>query len=299
MPSSFSIQGGYTEDMRDKRNIITAMLIFGSIGLFVRGIPLPSSAIALFRGIAGCLFLVAVSYVTKQKISWKAIKENRLILLFSGAAIGFNWIFLFEAYRYTTVSCATLSYYFAPVFVVLLSPVVLKEKLTARKLVCVVGAVAGMALVADIFSADRGSNDLLGIGLGLTAAVLYAGVVLMNKFLKGLSGIETTAAQLGVAAVILLPYTLLTENLPAFRLTGVPVILLLTVGIVHTGVGYYLYFSGMQKLPGQVIAVLSYIDPVTAIALSALILRERMNIPQILGAVLILGATLFSDEKSN
>ena len=281
--------------MKAKINVIAAMLMFGSIGLFVRGIALPSSVIALVRGVIGCFFLVTAGSLMKQPVNWKAVKSNWLVLVLSGAAIGFNWIFLFEAYRYTMVSCATLSYYFAPVFVILVSPVVLGEKLTKRKLCCAAGAVIGMILVSNVLFLDQGENGLIGIFFGLMAAVLYASVMILNKFMKGLSGLETTAAQLGVAAVILLPYTLLTSAEPfSAVLSSVPAvswILLAFVGIVHTGVGYLLYFSAMKKLPAQTVAVLSYIDPVTAIILSAVILGETMSGPQMAGAVLILGMT--------
>lgn len=275
--------------------IVMAMLMFGSIGLFVRGIALPSRIIALVRGIIGCLFLTVSGFLMRRPVNWSAVRKNWMVLILSGAAIGFNWIFLFEAYRYTTVSCATLSYYFAPVFTILASSVILGEKLTKRKLVCVAGAVLGMVLVSGILFINPEENSLMGILFGLVAAVLYASVMIFNKFLKDLSSLETTTAQLGVAALILLPYTVITATEPTSSLwTSVPTaswILLAFVGIVHTGVGYLLYFSAMKKLSAQTVAVLSYIDPVTAILLSALILRETMSIPQMTGAVLILGMT--------
>lgn len=287
-------------NVKAKAGVIAAMLMFGSIGLFVRGIALPSSVIALVRGLVGCLFLIVGSVVMGQHISWKNVKANWLILLLSGAAIGFNWIFLFEAYRFTTVACATLSYYFAPIFVILASPAVLGEKLTLKKAGCAAGAVIGMVLVSNVFAMENGRNDFYGILLGLIAAVLYASVILLNKFIKNLSGLESTAVQLGVAALVLLPYTVLTAFGPlidaGFNLSLQSGVLLAFVGIVHTGIGYLLYFSAMKKLPAQTIAVLSYIDPVTAILLSAMILGEVMSIPQWVGAVLILGMTWLGDR---
>lgn len=287
-------------NIKAKAGVIAAMLMFGSIGLFVRGIALPSSVIALVRGVVGCLFLVVGSVVMGQHISWKNVKANWLVLLLSGAAIGFNWIFLFEAYRFTTVACATLSYYFAPIFVILVSPVVLGEKLTLKKAGCAAGAVIGMVLVSNVFAMENGRNDFYGILLGLVAAVFYASVILLNKFIKNLSGLESTAVQLGVAALVLLPYTALTAFGPLIdagsNLSLQSGVLLAFVGIVHTGIGYLLYFSAMKKLPAQTIAVLSYIDPVTAILLSAMILGEVMSIPQWIGAVLILGMTWLGDR---
>jgi RarD protein len=283
-------------NMKFKAYTIAAMLIFGSIGLFVRGINLPYSEIALFRGIIGSTFLLLSMALLKNSFSWKAVRSNMTLLLLSGAAIGANWIFLFEAYKYTTISTATLCYYCAPVIVIMLSPLILKEKLSGLKIACVFASLQGMSFVAGINNlSGGGQNNLLGIACGLIAAVLYASVMLMNKFLKGLSGIESSSTQLLIASAVLLPYVLLTEKVSFSAFTGNTILLILVVGIVHTGIAYLLYFSAMQKLPGQTIALFSYIDPITAIILSSLILGEVMNPLQILGAFLILGSTCISE----
>lgn len=270
------------------------MLIFGSVGLFVRNINLSSAQIALTRGIIGSLFLMIASKLMKQKISWKAVRPNLLLLILSGAAIGFNWILLFQAYKYTTIPNATLSYYFAPVFVVFLSPLVLKEKLTVIKTLCIIGAVIGMVFIVGIGEVP-GKNHLIGIGYGLLAAVLYASVVLMNKFLRGLSGLETTLVQISTASVVLLPYVLLTNKFQAVKLDGKSLVSLLIVGILHTGVAYLLYFIAFQKLKGQTIAAFSYIDPISAIFMSSIFLGEKMTALQLFGGVLILGSTFLSE----
>jgi len=271
-----------------------AMLIFGSLGLFARSIELSSSQVALVRGIVGSLFLLAASHMMRQKLSWKAIRPNLLLLMLSGAAIGFNWIFLFQAYKYTTIPNATLSYYFAPVIVMFLSPLILKERLTKAKIICIFSAIVGMYCIVGI-SGGAGNSNLRGIEYGLLAAVLYASVILMNKFLKGLSGIETTLMQLGIASIVLLPYVLMTENVQLNELDGKAWILLLTVGIIHTGLAFLLYFTAIQKLSGQTIAVFSYVDPISAIIMSTILLGEQMTFVQVLGGILILGATLLSE----
>lgn len=282
---------------RERLQLLFSVLIFGSIGLFVRNIPLPSSQIALFRGASGALFLAAVLLAGKTKVDWGAMRRNALRLLISGGAMGFNWIFLFEAYKYTTIARATLSYYLAPTFVVLLSPFLLKERLTLRKAVCAALSLAGMALVSGVFGEGTGTGqEFVGIGLGILAAVFYASVILMNKFLRGLSALETTIAQLFAAAVILFPYVCLTEGGIGGKISGSAFVLLLLVGFFHTGFCYWLYFSAVQKLPAQTVAAFSYIDPVTAIVLSAFLLKERMDGGQILGAALILGAA-FAGER--
>lgn len=273
---------------------VTAMLIFGSIGLLVKGIHLPSGQIALVRGYIGCVFLLAACSVMKQKISWKAVKPNLLPLLVSGTAIGFNWILLFEAYKYTSIANATLSYYFAPVFVMFISPFLLKERLTIRKTICILSAVLGMYFVVGS-GGETGRNNLVGIAFGLSAAVLYAGVVITNKFLKGLSGIETTLIQIGSASAVLLPYILLTQKVQIFQVDRQSAVLLLIVGIIHTGLAYLMYFTAIRKLSGQTIAVFSYIDPISAIIFSALILGEGLSFLQVAGGALILGAALISE----
>lgn len=273
---------------------ILAMLIFGSIGLFVRNIGLSSTQVALVRGVIGCVFLLAASLLLKQRLSRKAIRKNLLPLILSGIGIGFNWILLFQAYKYTTIANATLSYYFAPVFILFLSPLILKERLTVIKVGCILAAVAGMFCIVGS-SGGTGAGDIIGIGYGLLAAILYAAVVITNKFFKGLSGLETTLVQLCAAALVLVPYTLLTEEVRIFSLDTKSTVLLLIVGIIHTGFAYLMYFTAIRHLNGQTIAVFSYIDPISAVILSSLLFQEPMTLLQILGGILILGATLICE----
>jgi drug/metabolite transporter (DMT)-like permease len=175
-----------------------------------------------------------------------------------------------------------------------LSPFLLKEKLTVVKALCIISAVLGMFFVVGI-GEGTGSNHMIGIGYGLSAAVLYACVVIMNKHLKGLSGLETTLIQLGSASLVLLPYILLTEKVRVFQLDHKSLAFLITIGIVHTGISYLLYFTAIRKLSGQTIAVFSYTDPISAIILSSIIFSEKMTLLQIIGGILILGATFLSE----
>lgn len=280
--------------MNAKLRNITAMLIFGTIGLFVKNIELSSSEIALTRGFIGGVTLILATIFFKKKISFEAIKNNLYLLIFSGLAVGLNWIFLFQGYKYTSISNATLSYYFAPVFVTILAPFVLKEKLTLSKFLCVLMALVGMFCIVGV---DRinGGSDLIGIFYGLLAAGFYASVILMNKFLKGIDSIEITVVQLISATITLLPYVLYVEGLGILSVSSASIPYILILGIVHTGIAYLLYFSSLQGLKGQTIAVLSYIDPVFAIIISAVILKEQLGFLQIIGGVLILGSSFISE----
>ena len=276
-----------------KLKLVSSMLIWGSLGLFIRGIDLPSSVIANFRGFLGAAFLLLVMLLGKLPFNRRAVRENAGYLALSGLMLGFNWILLFEAYRYTTIAVATLCYYLAPIIVVALSPLVFKERLGLLRILCVLAALTGMVFVSGV--ADSGlpsPGQTRGVLLALGAALLYAAIVIVNKKMKNISGLERTVVQLGISALVLLPYNLLTVHgpLPAPELTAA--LLLLAVGIIHTGLAYYLYFGCMEDLPSQTVAILAYVDPVTAVLLSALVLREPMSGGMWLGAFLVIGAAV-------
>ena len=285
-----------SQDGKAKLSLLSAMLIFGTIGLFVRYIPLPSSLIAFSRGFIGTLFIVLFLAVKRIPISWTAIRQNIGRLLLCGICIGFNWIFLFEAYRYTSVAIATLCYYMAPIIVILVSPIVLKERLTVCKLCCVALALIGMILVSGI-GQDTGTTNVTGIFFGLGAAVMYATIIILNKKLSPIAAYDKTIMQLGIASLILLPYVFATEDIAAIDVPPLAWILLLVLGIVHTGFAYTLYFGSLSFLRGQTIALFSYLDPIFAIFLSAVVLHEPLTGPGLLGAVLVLGSTCFSEWK--
>ena len=273
-----------------------SMIIFGSIGIFVRYIPLSSALIAQVRAIIGTIFLFAAMLIGRKRMTWTAVRSNLLLLLLSGTAIGFNWIRLFESYRYTSVAVSTLCYYMAPILVVLLSPLVLKEKLTPKKLLCVAAAVIGIAFVSGVFSAGSiGSGDITGMLLGLGAACLYAVAMLLNKKMHGIGSMDRTVLQLGISALVLLPYNILLPAAEPVSLDGVAIILLLVVGVVHTGLAYFLYFGSIEHMQMQSVAIISYLDPVFAVILSVLLLKEPISVPELLGAVLILGAASVSE----
>ncbi len=272
---------------------IVSMLIFGTIGVLVKNIPLPSAVIALARSAIGALFLVLWTAVTGKKISFKAISKNFKYLLPAGVFLGINWIMLFESYRYTTVAIATVCYYLAPVFIVLASPFVLGEKLTVKKMFFSALALFGTVLVSGAF--ESGGISFAGVAFAVGAAVLYAAIVLCNKKLDGISSNDATVTQLAITAVILGVYVGVTEDFSSFSLNGTEWLLLAVAGVVHTGLAYALYFGAVQKLDAQTSAFYSYIDPVFAVILSAVVLGEPMTVVTAIGAVLVLGSTFLSE----
>ncbi len=286
------------KQMNSRTMLIISMTVFGTIGLFVRNIPLPSGEIALYRAVLASILIGGFLLFTKQKIQFKKIKKELPLLILSGIAMGFNWILLFEAYKYTTVSVATLSYYFAPVIVTVACPILFKEKMTAKQWICFVMSTVGIVLITGIGDIGSKNSNLKGILFGLGAACLYATVILLNKFIKNIDGIQRTFLQFLSAIAVLTPYVLLTDGVNLKNLDGKGWIFLSIVGLIHTGITYCLYFSSLKELPGQKSAILSYIDPLVAVLVSVVILHESMTVTQVVGGVMILGFTLWNELPS-
>ena len=288
-----------------KMMLSVSMIIFGTLGIFTRNIGVTSGELALYRAILATLLLAGYFLVTKQKIEFKAIKKELVLLLLSGVAMGINWILLFEAYKYTTISAATLSYYFAPVIVTVACPILFREKLTKKQILCFILSTIGLVLIIGMDEIVGGAGisesntHLRGILLGLGAAVFYATVILLNKFIKKVEGIKRTFLQFIAAIITLLPYVACTGGVQLGVLDTKGLVSLLIVGLIHTGITYCMYFSALKELNGQEVAILSYLDPLVAVIISVAVLGEEMKILQLIGGILILGCTLWNELKEN
>lgn len=280
---------------RARLSLITSMAIFGTLAPFVRNIPVSSGEVALYRAVLAAALIGLFLLLTHQRIPVRALGRELVLLLFSGMAMGINWILLFEAYKYTTVAISTLSYYFAPVIVTLVCPILFKEKLTGKQILCFLMSTIGLALVIGITDLGSGGNDAIGVLFGLGAAVFYAAVILLNKFIRGVAGIHRTFLQFLAAIVILAPYVALSGGVTLGSMDGSGWICLLIVGLVHTGITYCLYFSSLKELPGQTAAILSYIDPLVAVVIGVVVLGEPLSWQQLIGGGLILGFTLWNE----
>lgn len=301
--------------------LISSMLIFGTIGIFRKYIPISSALLACTRGITGSLFLIILSVITRHK--FEKIKPKQLLLLvLSGALIGLNWISLFEAYEFTTVATATMCYYMQPTIVMLLSPLILKDKLRGKNIICIVISLIGMFCVSgmadgiiasvnspevsngnlfdfasNLFSQYLGTSQVKGVLFGLVAAILYAFVIILNKMLRVEDAYSKTIVQLLCASLVLLPFLIGTEKWTAVPMNGFIIVMILIVGLLHTGIAYALYFGSMKNLKAGSIAILSYIDPVFAFILSAAVLKEETTVFGITGAILIIGAAILSESS--
>ena len=271
---------------------VLAMLIFGTNGLLVAHISIQPKQIVLMRTLIGGLLLTAL-VLLRGGFDREAVRAEKVPLLFGGAALGLNWVALFEAYRLLNVSLATLIYYVGPMLILLLSPILFREKLTGVKIAAICLVAVGLVCISG--SIAFGGLSAAGLLTAVVSALFYASLIAFNKRIVRTGGLQTAAIELDVAFFVVLAYVLLTAGLPHIQKADVPYIAVL--GLINTGLAYLLYFSGLQKLPGQSVALISYVDPVSALVFSALLLHEAMTPVQILGAVLIIGGAMFGELR--
>jgi RarD protein len=277
-----------------KIRFVLLMALFGLIGPLVRAIGLPSSVTACLRAWISAAALVAFCLVSRRPVDREETKRTLLPMLASGALIGFNWIGLFEAYRYTTVATATVCYYVVPILILLASPLLLGERFTLRHLLCALAAFVGMIFVSGVAESGFAAADVRGPLFALLGAAGYACVILINKKFPSGDSILRTTVQLSAAAVVTTPYVLLTQS-GGVSLDLKSALLLLLLGVGFTAIPYILYFNLIVRIPARSVAIFSYADPLVAVLLSVFALGEPMTLYGLIGTVLIIGAAMISE----
>ena len=274
------------------------------MGLFVRWIDLPTSVIACGRGFVGALFLYLIYAASTKsfKLDLNAIRANLIWLVLSGIALGVNWILLFEAYRKTSIAIATLCYYMAPIIVMIVSAVLYKEGMNARKIVCILLALVGMVMVSGVLNGSVGQGyGIEGMLLAFGAAVFYATVTILGRKNEGIDAFTETIVKLLVAAIILIPYNLVTVEAGSLKPDAGMIILLVILGIAHTGGAFGAYFSAIHNLPMQEVALFTYLDPVVAVLASVFVMKEQFYPIEFAGAIVLIGTLLIyelTDKKT-
>ena len=273
---------------------IVSLLIFGSNGVFASHIDMTSAEIVCMRTLIGSLALILVLLVSRTKLDWAVMKREAFRLIAAGICLGVNWALLFEAYKLMSVSIATLTYYLASIIVLLLSPLLLREKQSARAYIGMCAAVVGLVLAVGL-----GDTSVTATGLivGLGSAVFYAGLIIFNKKIDGVTGLPLTTIEMVIAACVMLPYVLLTGGYVGFPPDMEGTLYLIFLCLVNTGLACWLYFSSMNRLPARVVALFGYVDPVSALIFSAAFLGDRMGGLQIAGAVLVFAGAAFGQSK--
>ena len=274
---------------------IVSLLIFGSNGVFASHIDMTSAEIVCMRTLIGSLALILVLLVSRTKLDWAVMKREAFKLIAAGICLGVNWALLFEAYKLMSVSIATLTYYLAPIIVLILSPLLLREKQSARAYIGMGAAVVGLVLAVGLGDASVTATGLI---VGLGSAVFYAGLIIFNKKIDGVTGLPLTTIEMVIAACVMLPYVLLTGGHVGFPPDMEGTLYLIFLCLVNTGLACWLYFSSMNRLPARAVALFGYVDPVSALVFSAVFLGDRMGVLQIVGAVLVFAGAAFGQSKS-
>ena len=276
----------------ERLKYITAVTLYGTIGMFLRFVSLPSEVTAMCRGILGSVFIILFRLATGHRMDREAVKRNAKWLILSGITLGFNWIFLFAAYMTTTVAAASVLNYTAPIFVICLTPLLLKEKLEKRKLPYVALAFIGVLLVSGV---SGSGTTLIGTIYSLSAALCFTAIVIFNRKISAINAYDKSVVQLALSAVTILPYALIHNHGTIPLPSGSSLWIVLMLGVVHTGFAYCLYFSGLKNLPVQTIAVLGYLEPVVSVLCSALFLHEPIGLAGMVGTVLVIGSAMLSE----
>lgn len=271
---------------------LISLLMFGSNGIVARYIGLSSIQIVLLRTLLGSSFLGAIFLLSRESFTFHRKRKDFLFLIISGIAMGTSWMFLYEAYARIGVSIAILLYYCGPVIVMVLSPLLFRERLTVGAVVGFLVVLCGVVLING--NVRGGEGDLFGVVCGLLSAVTYAMMVIFNKKAKTITGLENSVLQLAIAFVTVGVFVGLKQGY-AMEITGSNIIPILVLGVLNTGLGCYLYFSSISSLPVQTVAVCGYMEPLSAVVFAFVFLRETMLPMQLLGGACIIGGALFSE----
>ena len=280
-----------------KFSLILGAVIFGTLGGFSRFVTLPTTVTTMIRGIVAASFLLLVLRLRGKKPDTAAIKKNFVLLAAGGLLLATAMITLFEAFKCMSVAAATMFYNLAPVIYVGLSPVLFGEKLTGKKIVCIIIAFLGVILVSNLIETGLPTSleEAKGILLGIACAISYALVTIINKKICGVPAFDKTIVQLAIFGIVLLPVNIFTGSFSQVELSSVTIINTVIVCIVHTGIAFLCYFGPLEYLPANTSAIIFYLEPVTAVLMSAFVLHEPLNAMNILGVVLVLGAAVCNE----
>ena len=283
--------------------VLSAGTLWGVMGVFVRKLgtygfsPLQIACLRILFGAVLFLLITAVFRRDLLKI------QPRDVGLFLG--MGLLSLLLFTVCYFTTISLASLSVaaillYTSPIWVMLMSAVCFREKITRRKLLCAAMAFGGCVLVSGIGSAA--SLSPMVIVTGLLSAVGYGlysifGTFALRKY-QPLT-VTTYAFLFGAAGALLLCNP--AQIARVICESGQPgrLVLLITVTAFVTAVlPYLLYTVGLSHMRASAAAIMASIEPVVATAAGALVFGEALTLSAFTGIALVLGAIVVLNAKA-
>lgn len=279
-----------------KFEYILSFLIYGTAGCFTRFISWPSSLLVLSRGIIAILVILIYQWIKNKSLDFQSMKENILWIVLASISLAGNWLCLFGAYTHTTVAKAILCNSLAPVILVLVAPFIFKEKRSLLKYCCVFVALIGMVFISGVIDTDSiNKHDIIGLVLGVCAAIFYVGMMIFNKKIKNISAADKTIPQILLATIIMSPFAFISTDFATLAVDLKTIVFVIIFGVVHTGIAYLLYLGSISELDAQTVAIYSYIEPVLSVLLSFFVLKEELTVFGWIGGVLIIGSTIVSE----
>ncbi|MGP0012012.1 DMT family transporter [Pseudomonas sp.] len=271
---------------RGSLEMVAAMLISGTIGWFVLVSGQPVLDVVFWRCLFGALTLLVICAVMGFLRPGILTRTTFLLAVLSGVAIVGNWVLLFASYSRASIAIGTAVYNVQPFMLVGLAALFLGEKITAQKLFWLCVAFVGMLAIVSAHGqpGESGGEYLLGIGLALAAALLYAIAALIIKRLKGTPPHLIALVQVCTGVLLLAPWA----HISAFPQQASAWGSLLTLGVVHTGVMYVLLYGAIQKLPTAMTGALSFIYPIAAIFVDWFAFGHQLVLVQWVGVIAIL-----------
>ncbi len=280
--------------MRHKLILIIVMALWGSLGIFVRNIPISSLLLSFSRAVIALPILMLV--VKRSGLTLKAcLRKENIPLMISGAMIGLAWVLFFAGFRLTSIANVTFIYNMCPIYVLILSPILLKERITAAQIIAILVAFFGFVLIIAQ-AVDFSDAATLGIAAATLSGLLYAMIVIINrKYATHLSGEAVAFIQMLFTLLALLPFVFGSRPLEQFSaMDPLAWLLLLVLGVFHTGLAYIGYFQSYKTCSASTVAQFTYLDPAFALLFGYFLANETLTWIQGIGGFLILGSTFLT-----
>ncbi|MFI8418636.1 DMT family transporter [Serratia sp. NPDC078593] len=276
-----------SEDKSGVIQLFFAMIIMGTVGLFVIESGQSAYNVVFYRCLLGAFFLVVYCLYSGKFKGLELSAKSVLIIVLSGIFLVFNWVMLFESFKTASISTSTVIYHAQPFFFMLIWAALYRERVSANKIGWMVISFVGVAFVANIDTNEfsLSSSYIIGVILALSAAVFWAISAVIVKSLKGVSPYIITLVQLCIGIVVLYPLS----DLSGFSsITVKEWGCLFILGAVHSCLTYILMYSSYQKLSAPIIAVMTFIYPAVAIVVDYYFYNVALSAIQLIGVFMIM-----------
>lgn len=275
--------------------ILLASFIWGTLPIILKQINGASHVIVFYR-VFFAFLAISLLFLVRGKTALLKVPNRRtvIIMMQQGVLLGINWMLFIGAFQYAKVATVELLCYAGPLLVTILAPFVLHEKLKPTIFIPLGFSFVGLLIILVPHGVNFDQSELLGASMASLSAFTYAALTLRNK--KVLPSVKTTVFvwyEYLAASLFLLPFALYSTAIGNGPTGAVSFFWLVTIGVVHTGFTGLLFFAGLRRLRADQSAILTYMEPVSAIVLAALLLREPLTLPTIIGGLMVVvGGTL-------